>query len=253
MLKDKTMMKPAPSVQLYTVRDQIGNDLPGTLAKLAGIGFTHVELFDFVERVDEYKSALAENNLQVTSAHAIMMGNDLSPILQAAKSLGIKTLIDPWLPSENRQSVEQIKETAEKLIAISKQAEDYGISIGYHNHNWELEIKFDGITALEILESLLPANILLEIDAYWAEIGGASAPAILKKFGNRVQFLHIKDGTKNGDTSAQVPAGQGEIALAEVIKVAPHAAPIAEFDEYQGDIFTGLASSLSFIRQVQSE
>ena len=253
MLKNKPMMKPAPSVQLYTVREQIGNDMPGTLAKLVSIGFTHVELFDFVERVDEYKSALAENNLQVTSAHAIMMGRDLSPIFKAAKSLDINTLIDPWLPSENWQSVEQIKETAQKLDSIAKQAEDYGISIGYHNHNWELENKFDGITALEIFESMLPANIVLEIDAYWAEVGGASAPEILKKFGNRVQFLHIKDGTKNGGTSAQVPAGQGEIALADVIKVAPHAAPIAEFDEYQGDIFAGLASSLEFIKQVQGE
>lgn len=253
MLKDMSMTKPAPSVQLYTVRDQIGKDLPGTLAKLSEIGFTHVELFDFIDRVDEYKKALVENNLQITSGHAIMIGNELSPIFAAANSLGVKRLIDPWLPSENWQRIEQITETAKKLTAIANQAADYDIKIGYHNHNWELENKFDGVTALEIFESLLPANIVLEVDAYWAEVGGASAPAILKKFGERVQYLHIKDGTKNGGTSAQVPAGQGEIALAEVIKVAPHAVPIAEFDEYKGDIFAGLASSLSFIKQVQSE
>ena len=46
------------SVQLYTVRDAIAADLPGTLRRLADIGFTQVEPWGFVERVDEYAEAL---------------------------------------------------------------------------------------------------------------------------------------------------------------------------------------------------
>lgn len=253
MLKDVSMNTPTPSVQLYSVRNEIQKDLPGTLAKIARIGFSQVELFDFVARAPEYKRSLSENSLAISSAHAIMIGQELSPIFDAAADLGITSLIDPYLSEENWQSRAQIEQTAEQLSEIAERAKAYGINTGYHNHNWELTTKFEGKTALEIFESILSTNIFLEVDLYWVEVGYASAPDILTKLGERVKFLHIKDGTKLGGTKEQVPAGQGEIALAAGIKAAPHAVPIAEFDEYQGDIFAGLAQSLAYIKQIQSE
>ena len=39
---------PALSVQLYSVRDAVAADLPGSLARLAEIGLTRVEPFDLV-------------------------------------------------------------------------------------------------------------------------------------------------------------------------------------------------------------
>jgi hypothetical protein len=35
-------------VQLYTVREVLQEDLPGTLQRLADVGFTQVEPFNFV-------------------------------------------------------------------------------------------------------------------------------------------------------------------------------------------------------------
>jgi sugar phosphate isomerase/epimerase len=247
------MQTAIPSVQLYSVRHEIQKNLAGTLAKLAKIGFTQVELFDFVARATEYKRSLSENSLAISSAHAIMMGQDLEPIFDAAADLGISSLIDPYLSVENWQTRAQIEHTAGQLSEIAEKAKAYGIKIGYHNHDWELATKVEGKTALEVFGSILPANIFLEVDLYWVEVGHASAFEILTKLGDRVQFLHIKDGAKSGETKEQVPAGQGEIALAAGIKAAPHAVPIAEFDEYQGDIYDGLAQSLAFIKRIQSE
>lgn len=40
------------SSQLYSVREPLAADLPATPDRLAGIGFTKVELFDFVNLTD---------------------------------------------------------------------------------------------------------------------------------------------------------------------------------------------------------
>ena len=47
------------SVQLYTVRDALSADLPGTLQRIASIGYTNVEAFGYVENADELRDALA--------------------------------------------------------------------------------------------------------------------------------------------------------------------------------------------------
>jgi sugar phosphate isomerase/epimerase len=83
--------------------------------------------------------------------------------------------------------------------------------------------------------------------------------------GSRVQYLHIKDGknvrgsentfNERGELEQsaskprqQVPAGQGEVPLEQVIATAPQALPIVEFDEFEGDIFQGRQESFGFVK-----
>ena len=62
--------------------------------------------------------------------------------------------------------------------------------------------------------------MLLEIDAYWAATGGADVPALLRRLGDRVIALHLKDGPLNGDKTAQLPLGQGDLPAADVVAAA---------------------------------
>ncbi len=48
------------SIQLYTLRNAISEDLPGTIAKVAEIGFTQVEPYNFVATATELGAALRE-------------------------------------------------------------------------------------------------------------------------------------------------------------------------------------------------
>ena len=110
------MSKLAPSVQLYTVRDAIAADLPSAIAKVAAAGFTQVEPYGFVDRADEFVDALKANNLTAPTGHAKLIGEDVVPILEAAKKLGIKTLIDPFTLPEFWTDVEAIKGFAAELL-----------------------------------------------------------------------------------------------------------------------------------------
>ena len=236
------------SLQLYTLRNAIQEDLPGTIRKVAEIGFTQVEPYNFVATAQELGAALRENGLTAPSGHAPLLSQDQDRIFAAAKELGITTVIEPYIPAERWQSAEDAQATAALLNEAAKKGAGYGIRVGYHNHQWELESIIEGRTALEYFADLLDPELVLEVDTYWVAVGGQDPVDILGKLGNRVKFIHIKDGPLTTDTKAQLPAGQGKVAVLDVIAAATSLeVGVVEFDDYSGDIFEGINESLSFL------
>ncbi|MDQ0801451.1 sugar phosphate isomerase/epimerase [Arthrobacter sp. SLBN-112] len=236
------------SLQLYTLRDAIQEDLPGTIKKVAEIGFTQVEPYNFVATAKELGAALKENGLTAPSGHAPLLSADQDEIFAAAKELGIATVIDPFLPAEHWQDAETIRATAEKLNAAAKKGAEYGIRVGYHNHAWELESTIEGKTALEYFEGLLAPEVVLEVDTYWVAVGGQDPAELVARLGGRVKLIHIKDGPINREKAAQLPAGQGSIPVLDVMAAAKSLeVGVVEFDDYSGDIFEGIAESLAFL------
>lgn len=241
------------SLQLYTLRNAIQEDLPGTIKQVAEIGFTQVEPYNFVATAKELGAALKENGLSAPSGHAPLLSQDQDEIFAAAKELGITTVIDPFLPAEHWQDAETIQDTAAALNAAAKKGAEYGIRVGYHNHAWELESTIEGKTALEYFEGLLDPELVLEVDTYWAAVGGQDPVELLARLGERVKLIHIKDGPGNTDTKAQQPAGQGTIPVLDVIAAARSLeVGVVEFDDYSGDIFEGITESLAFLTAAAS-
>jgi sugar phosphate isomerase/epimerase len=238
------------SVQLYSVRDAIAEDLPRTLDRIAALGFENVELFGFVDKVDEYRKALAASGLTALSAHAQMVETgEVERALEAAAALGVQTLIDPAV-RDAWGSAEAVAGAARRLGEIAVSAQAHGLTIGYHNHWWEFESEIDGRTAFDLFAEQLEPAVVLEVDAYWAEVGGVSAPDLLRRLGDRVKLIHVKDGPGTRDTAAQQPAGSGTVPVREILAAAPDAIRVVEFDDYTGDVFDGLAESLRFLREV---
>ncbi len=240
------------SVQLYSVRDAVAADLPAALARIASIGFTNVELYGFVDRADEYAAALKEAGLSAPSGHApVLQYEDPRAAFEAAKTVGVQTLIDPHHPAENWQSADDIRKAADRMNAIAAAAAEFDLAFGYHNHWFELEAHHDGVTGLELLELNLDPAVVLEVDTFWVTVGGENAPELLKKFGDRVKFIHVKDGPITRDTSTQLPAGQGDVDVRAVLAAAPQAVRVLEFDAYAGDPFDGLAESFRFVTELE--
>jgi sugar phosphate isomerase/epimerase len=236
------------SLQLYTVRDAISADLPGTIRKVAEIGFTQVEPYNFVATAKELGAALRDNGLTAPSGHAPLLSQDQDEIFGAASELGITTVIEPYIPAEHWQNAEDIQATATKLNAAARKGAEYGVRVGYHNHAWEVEASIEGRTALEYFATLLDPELVLEVDTYWVAVGGQDPVDILAKLGDRVKLIHIKDGPLTTDTKAQQPAGQGKVPVIDVIAAATSLeVGVVEFDDYAGDIFEGINESLSFL------
>ena len=235
------------SVQLYSVRDAFAADPADTLERLAAIGFTQVEPYGVVENLAALRTGLAAHGLSAPTAHAKLLGADQKAVFAAAAECGIGVVIEPLVEAAHWRDPADIAATASALNEAAKLAAEYGVTVGYHNHWWELESQIDGRHALEVFAEQLDPALVLEVDSYWATAGGADAPALLRRLGERVRAIHVKDGGLAVDASGQVPAGQGRVPVAEVLAASPQALRVVEFDRYDGDIFAGLAASRAFL------
>ncbi|MFD0205698.1 MULTISPECIES: sugar phosphate isomerase/epimerase family protein [Saccharothrix] len=237
------------SVQLYSVRDAFAADPTDTLRRLAAIGFTHVEPYGVVENADVLRTALAAHGLTAPTAHAQLIGADQHAVFAVAAECGIDIVIDPYVGEEKWRDPADIAATAAALNAAAEVAAGHGVRVGYHNHWWELASRIDGRSAFEVLADRLDPGVVLEVDTYWATVGGEDAPALLRRLGDRVHALHVKDGGLARDGSGQVPAGRGRVPVAEVLAAAPGALRVVEFDAYDGDVFAGLVESCAFLAE----
>jgi sugar phosphate isomerase/epimerase len=258
------------SVQLYSVRDAINEDLNGAVGRLADIGFTQVEPYAFHLRTDDYKRAFADAGVTAPSGHAAVIdAADPSVIFDAAQELGIALVIDPFIPTDRWQSVDDIHRIADRVNSLAEQAAARGLSFGYHNHQWEFANRVAGRVAYDVFVELLAPGVLLEVDTFWSTVGGADTPALLRALGDRVSALHVKDGKVTGDIATalpssedalvvpealkaafenQTPAGQGDIDVLAILAAAPRALRVVEFDAYSGDVFDGIAQSFAWLQ-----
>jgi sugar phosphate isomerase/epimerase len=235
------------SVQLYTVREALAQDFDGTLGKLASFGFTQVEPFAFVNFADELRSGLSNNGLTAPTAHVHLVGEDQDAIFALAAELGIQTVIEPYVDPARWESEADISEVASELNAAASKAADHGLRVGYHNHHFELESKIAGVHGLEVLADRLAPEVVLEVDTYWAYAGAADVPALLKRLGDRVVALHLKDGDGSLDTSKQVPLGSGVLPVWDIISAAPGALRVLELDDSETDLLEAVRASREFL------
>ena len=240
--------RPPIGVQLYTVRDALAVDTPATLRRIADLGLRNVEPFGLVDKVDELAGPMAELGLAAPTTHVSFVDGGLDAALAAAGRLGVETMIEPWLPEERWTTRADIAAIAAGLNAAARRAADHGITVGYHNHWWELELRIDGVTALEVLASELDDAVVLELDTYWCAVGGTDPVAMLHTLGERVVALHIKDGPISRDAATQLPAGSGAMAFPGILAAAPAARPVLEFDLYAGDLYEGLGAGIAFLQ-----
>ncbi len=235
------------SVQLYTVRDALANDFDGTLGRIAEIGYTQVEPFAFTNFTEQLKEGLGKHGLAAPTTHVGLLSGDQAEIFAAARELGIGTVIEPAVREPHWQTEEDIAATAQQLNSAAEQAAEHGLRVGYHNHWWEIERDFGGRHGLEVLAEHLTPEVVLEVDTYWAAVGGADVPALLGRLGDRVVALHIKDGDGTRDTKKQVPLGSGSIPIWDFVAAKPDALRVVELDDSEVDMLDAVEQSYIYI------
>ncbi|MEU1391378.1 MULTISPECIES: sugar phosphate isomerase/epimerase [unclassified Nonomuraea] len=232
------------SVQLYTVREQLAADRDGTLERIAGIGYGAVEPFDPTTDPKGFRQVIDDLGLAVSSTHAYaLLSQEPAEVFDAVATVGADLVIIPGgVPEAEFTTRDGLSRTADLLNGLAEQAAGHGMRIGYHNHWWEIEPRIDGRHAIEALADLLAPEVFLEIDTYWAAVGGADVPALLGRLAGRTLALHVKDGpVVKGEPHTAV--GSGAMPVPEILAAAPDAWRIVELDTCATDLFTALADS----------
>jgi sugar phosphate isomerase/epimerase len=265
---------PETSVQLYTLAAEFTADMKGSLDKLAAIGLRNVEAFDFVRRPDEIRAALDASGLASPTGHAPLLSDELwtpdgsiptpapEVVFEAAAKVGLKTVIDPFVTPERWFTLEGVTDIADRLNVLVDKAAEFGLEVGYHNHAQEFVADFDGQTAYERFVSLTDERVVLELDLYWALVGGQDVPALVSRLGNRLVAVHVKDGIApasnpfapgagefGSDALDQRQAGGGDVPLADALRAASALQyAVIEYDNNPGDdVFADIAASYAFL------
>lgn len=207
-------------LQLYTVRDQMKADLPGTLASVAGMGYKEVEFAGYFGRSPaEIRDLLARNNLTSPSTHVPieLMRGEWSKTLDVAKQTGHQWVTIPWLGESDRGNLDAWKRLAAEFNVAARTARDAGLRFAYHNHDFELAPipAGAGQSAPSIpLDVLItetdPALVDFELDLYWLVKGGADGASYFTKYGKRFPMVHVKD-SKGPPDHAMTEVGSGSI------------------------------------------
>ncbi|MGI5284943.1 sugar phosphate isomerase/epimerase family protein [Nonomuraea polychroma] len=246
------MSKPI-SVQLYTVREAMAADRDAVLRRIAEIGYRAVEPYDPMADPKGFRQVADDLGLSVSSTHAYaLLSEEPAKVFDAIATIGTDLVILPGgIAEEEFTTRDGLQRTADLLNGLAEQAAGHGMRIGYHNHWWEIEPRVEGRHAIEVLADLLAPEVFLEIDTYWAAVGGADVPALLGRLADRTLALHVKDGPVI-KSEPHVAVGQGVMPVPGILTAAPDAWRIVELDECATDLFTALADSHAYLTSLES-
>jgi sugar phosphate isomerase/epimerase len=219
-------------LQLYTVRDQLEKDVPGTLKEVAAIGYKEVEIYDLYGMSPaQFTKLLKDNGLTAVSGHYLLNveKTEWEKKVEEARELGLKYMVHAILDSEERKSLDDYKRHVELFNKIAEQTHKAGMQFCYHNHNFEFQ-KFDGVTVYDYLfKHLDPHLVQFEMDCFWVTHAGQDPVALFKKHPGRFPLLHIKD-LKAGNPPTQefdakmglfAEVGKGTIDWKRIFAAAP--------------------------------
>lgn len=204
--------RPTIAVQLYTLRDLTAQDMIGTLRQVKEIGYEGVELAGYGNASPEQvQQAVQELGLQVVGAHTGFdaLKDDLAGVVAQNRAMDNTYIVCPSIPRDRRNE-EGYRQFGNELEVIGDELREHGMMLCYHNHDFELNDKFNGEMGLDLLYANCKVDVVqAEIDTFWIQKGGENPADYISKMPNRTPLIHVKDMTNDErETFAEVGTGK---------------------------------------------
>lgn len=218
----------APGIQLYTVRAAMAEDAPGTVARIASLGYKEVEFAGYFDMTPlQVRTLLSDVGMTAPSAHtnARLLREDSAPLLDAAAEIGHDYVTIPWLAPEDRDSLDDYRAWAETFNKLGEECHARGMQLAYHNHDFEFDA-FDGVTGYDVLLAETEPELMdFELDLYWSVKAGHDPVSVFARAPSRFTMCHVKDMDTAGDMA---DIGTGTIDFRAILS-APEAASMKHF------------------------
>jgi sugar phosphate isomerase/epimerase len=241
-------------LQLYTVRDLMKKDVEGTLAAVAGAGYTEVEFAGYFDKTPaEIRAMLDRHGLTAPSVHT----GDIAPdawakALDAAHVVGHEYIVVPWIPEERRKTLDDWKAVAADFNRVAATAKAAGLQFAYHNHDFEFPLVEGRVPYDVLLAETDPKLVQLEIDLYWITKGGQDPLAYFARWPGRVPLVHVKDSLGAPDNK-MVDVGAGKIDWKRIFARSAQAGIKHYFVEHDqpADPIASITASCAYLKQLE--
>jgi sugar phosphate isomerase/epimerase len=246
-------------LQLYSIRDSIGRDVPGAIVKVHNMGYKFVESSGYKDgklygmEPAVFKALCEANELSVLSSHAGQSLPDSASrattmawwdlCIEAHAAVGARYLVQASMGRSAYRSLDTLKLYCDYFNLIGEKCKAKGIRFGYHNHDKEFSTKIDGQTVYDfMLANTDPAKVIFEMDLYWAVVGGANPVDYFNKYPGRFELWHIKDKEELGASGMMDFKSIWENASKSGMQYG-----IVEVEEYNFDEYTSCKKSIDFL------
>jgi len=191
-------------LQLYSIRDAMDTDVPGSLKKVSDLGYKYLEMAGYSEgkfygySPSEFNKIVSDLGMEVLSSHTMVEAagvtlDNAKIMADAHAELNAKYCVQPWVEEPDR-NIESYKKMIGDWNEVGRIMKEVGIQFGYHNHNFEFA-NIDGVVPYYdiFMPEMDPDLITMEIDLYWVTKAGQDPVEMINKYPGRFQLFHLKD------------------------------------------------------------
>lgn len=218
--------RPPVGLELYSVRDQLKEDLMGTVRAVAKMGYEGVEFYSpyyswTSEYAREVRKLLDDLGIVCYSTHngpnafepanfekSIELNRIIGSKMVVMASAGRVTGIDGW------------KGVADRLNAAAEKFRPAGLRAGFHNHQTEFQ-PLEGQKPIEVLAARTTKDVVLQLDVGTCVEVGDDPVAWINKNPGRIRSVHCKDWSK--DRGYKVLFGEGDSPWKKIFEAAEKA------------------------------
>jgi sugar phosphate isomerase/epimerase len=206
--------------QVWTVREMLNKDFPGTLKIIADLGYQCLEMCSppgyeaagfgplMKLKPKEMKQIINDAGLTCVSTHYGMdeLRNHLDERIEFARESGQTQMIMSSFGLPEKSTLIDWHKAADELNIMGEKSKKAGIQMGYHNHHREFE-KIEGALIYDaLLNQFDPEYIKMQFQVAVINIG-YKASTYFTKYPGRFISAHLADWS--AVEKKEVPVGQG--------------------------------------------
>lgn len=218
-------------LELYSVRGELGRDLPNTLKTVAGFGYEVVEFYSpYFNWTPAYAKAVRAQmddlGLRCYSTHngfeSFTAGENLAHAIELNQILGTRCVVLASAPGSTK-GVDGWKKLCDQLTDAAQQLKPHGLRAGYHNHQAEWAKLDNGQRIIELIAANTPQEFVLQLDVGTCEEAGSDPVAWVKANPGRIRIMHLKDwapGGRGEEKGYRVLFGEGVTPWKELLAAA---------------------------------
>jgi sugar phosphate isomerase/epimerase len=185
-------------IELYSVRDFLAKDLPGTVRAVAKIGYEVVEFYspyyDWApSKASEIRRLLDDLGIRCLSTHnssSALAPEGLQKAIELNQIIGSKSIV--MASAGEIKTADGWKAIADRLNAAADKLKPLGMTTGFHNHAAEWKPVEDK-RPMDILASSTSKDVVLQLDVGTALEAGTDPVAWINANPGRIKSMHCKD------------------------------------------------------------